>query len=275
MKYKTLLFTSRCLLASYTSFAQQTPQPPPNVEELYDYLRAKAEEVGVSKNPPVDILFFDINHDGIPEALGSIREDQQGGGCHGNDWSIYQLEKGEWQWVPTRDSDEYGIFARGDDFFSLTEEGQKPKLILLYSCSGREDEGMRYSQEACEITIDSEGYLKTIPIPALTVNCLGKYNEEEEAYEVYMGDLKMREKLVPLPIVTLLSQRDEGKEVAVSRLVAAFDQRRSEALARLAAEEVVGKATASPPNRLWLYVGILLALSTLVYLVRRKLKTGN
>jgi len=278
MKLKFLLPVTLCLLASHTNFAQDV-QPPPNVEELYALLKAESKEVTVPPNPPVTILFFDINHDGIPEALAALCLDHSAGGCHGNSWSIYRFENGEWQWVPTRDSEDpfdinHGIYARGDDFYSLTEEGQKPKLILIYECGGSTNENppfdYRHSQEAHEITIDDEGYLKNIPIPELTTNIFCKIDWDKEAIEINWSPPEKYSKLIPLPIVTLYSPK-QGEPLS-----AILGQR--EAYERLAAEMAKGgtKPTnektgiESKTNHLWLYAGILLGICVAFYLVRRK-----
>jgi hypothetical protein len=66
---------------------------------------------------------------------------------------------------------------------------------------------------------------------------------------------------------------EEEKKAATDRLVAEFEQRLADALARLAAEEAEGETVASPPNRnhLWLYAGILLGTVCIVfYFLRRK-----
>ena len=76
MKLNTLFFAVAYLGISYMSLTQDV-QPPSNIEDPYNLLRAnlrKQQEQASLESPTIDVLFFDINHDGIPEVLISIRE---------------------------------------------------------------------------------------------------------------------------------------------------------------------------------------------------------
>ena len=98
---------------------------------------------------------------------------------------------------------------------------------------------------------------------------------KEDALETRLRYESSQERFAERARLDALGATEEEQKAAEARLIAKFKQRLSDALARLAAEEAAGEATASPPNRLWLYVGILFALSAIFYFVRRKLKTGN
>ena len=279
---KSLLVVTLCLLVIHTRFAQHT-QPPPNVEELYEYLRERAELAGAAPDTPMDFLFFDLNHDGIPEALGSARVDQQGGGLHGNDWELYLFENGEWDMRSYKPIDEETfdtsnvVYARGDDFFSLIREGEKPKLVLIYSHSMNMNGGWRFNDDAWEITIDNDGYLKAIPIPELTTEVFVPDDE-------FVGDTapprktqKLDYKLVPLPVVTISPSQKGESPSAVQTLRGAYERSMAEATKNASANreaelkmENDQLTIGSKINRLWLYAGILLAICAVFYFVRRK-----
>ena len=222
MKLRYLFFTLACVGAGVIILVQDGQQPL-DAEGICDLLRAdcrKYQASASSNEPALNVLFFDINRDGTPDALKSFREDTCGGGCHGNGWSYYLFKDGEWQYGPFREdddpNDEYNdVFARGDDFYSLAVEGEKPKLVLIYTSFGRTDDGRRAcADHACEVTIDGDGYLKTIPIPELSgTGLIGSDGDENPPVEEPPSQetLAMRKRLTFLSIETFLPQGEKWK----------------------------------------------------------------
>ena len=245
MKQRLFVFSLICFVAICKNLAQGI-QAPSKVEELYALIREDLDWRETRSDAPIAVLFFDINHDGILEALGSLQEDIASGGCHGNGWYLYRFKNGKWQQslLPNGNDPSYDpVFARGDDFFSLTEKGQKPKLILVYSAYGRTLNDPTYdwdiSHIAWEITMDGGGYLKTIPIPELTTNIFGIFNVDKEYIECDWQPPEIYKKLVPLPLgVPQPLQDDEGK-------------------------------AENKTSRLLLYAGILFLILAVIYFVRR------
>jgi len=288
MSLKPLIFTLACFGASCIGLAQDT-QTFPNERGIYDSLWKKLDPPDHCPDVPIDVLFFDINHDGIPDALVSYREDQCGGGCHGNDWDLWQYKDGEWQKSPYKKLDEYtydpsnSVYARGDDFYSLTQDGQKPKLILAYTSVYKDWEDdllvFKFRQSACEITIDDEGYLKTIPIPELTVDVEATQNEAENV--LVIPDLgeeydALNKLLVPLSIETsFLHNPKDGKPppavTAEQEGVAQVSSSTREGEEKLGIGDKESRIEKQEtPNRLWLYLTILPCILVILYLMWRK-----
>ncbi|MCL1920798.1 MAG: hypothetical protein FWG50_06925, partial [Kiritimatiellaeota bacterium] len=214
MNCKHLFFTLLCVGLSIMLNA--------NTEDICDVLRKELKTFKGSGDNPIDVLFFDINHDGLPDALVSERVDKSAGGCHGNLWYLYRFENGEWQYMFKEDGDPdsyNSVSARVDGFYSLTEEGQKPKLFLVYEFYARNypTADTEVHQNGYEIAIDNEGYLKAIPVPELTTNYFPRYDEELDA--VWMATTEMQDKLVPLAIETFdprEAQKPDEKKQAVA-----------------------------------------------------------
>ena len=287
MNLKCLFFTLACFGAIAVLLAQNGTSHP-DTESLCDVLRANFREHQASaEGYPIDVLFFDINRDGTPDALMAFREALSGGGCHGNYWSPYRFKDGKWQTVPSSGRNELNnepniVFARGDDFYSLAVDGQKPKLVLIYTRQGWTDKGKAYIDTACEITIDSEGYLTTIPIPELS----GEYPCGDDGDEAPPDQeprspesLAMEKRLTPLSIESFLPQKDirdriaflADREEAERQTVVVGDETLDAVDQANAQHETQDAADIPPPNRLWLYlvlpIGILCATA---YFMREK-----
>jgi len=286
MKLKPLFFILACFGASCMNLAQDT-QPLSDERGIRDLLWKKLEPLDYSPDTPIDVLFFDINHDGITDALVSYRENQWGGGLHGNDWNLWRYKDGEWQEISYKKLDEYTIdpsscvYARGDDFYSLTKDGQPQKLILAYSWAGNEfgDDFSKHIevQNACEITIDDEGYLKTIPFPELTWRVVDTYDGNGDiviAEKIDPKALELQKQLVPLDIEWRFPPKpedDKSPSVATAEqeggAQASPPSREGEELEIRKEESGIEKEKA---NRLWLYAALALLLSAVFYFVRRK-----
>ena len=257
----------------------QDVQTPADTEGIRDLLRKEVSPFDGFPNVPIDILFFDINHDGIPDALVSHRFDTDAGGCHGNDWSLYRFENGEWNQSPFKETNDdnwsnyNSVFARGNDFYTLTEDGQKPKLFLIYFSRCRQLDGeMEFSQDGHEITIDNEGYLKTIPIPALSTNYVPR--EDEAGY--WLETTEMQKKLTPLSIETVHVQRKNEDEKA-QPVATAEEENSGTRNEKSEIKKPTVTGTGNEPeqqketNRLWLYLALALGgLCAVFYFLRKK-----
>jgi hypothetical protein len=238
---------------------------------------------------PMDVLFFDINRDGILDALVSERWDRSYGGFHGNDWCLYQFKNGEWQQNPLKEinGDNYDrsneVFAKVDDFYCLTRDGQKPKLVFVFSASRKETDGIMFYNEACEVTIDSDGYLKTIPIPELSGTVLAPYPEDDDSIGTLdVGDeyKALTKLLVPLSVESFYPQeKNEGENAQpVATADAGIGQHASPPNREEKSEIRNGESettTQKSIHRLWLYVGIVLCVFCTVFFFLRKRFSKN
>ena len=107
------------------------------------------------EDPFIKLVLFDVDYDGIPEALVTYK-----GAFYnrmGFIWMGQKLKDGKWH--------EMGgdiVDAFLPDFYTLTEEGQKPKLIVV--CVNME------VTQVYHITSDEEGNLKKIPMPEYEIS---------------------------------------------------------------------------------------------------------
>ena len=282
MNYKHLFFVLLCLgLNSITVSAINA-----DTEGIYDLLRKQLNTFERSENVPIDVLFFDINYDGVPDALLSYREEQRSSGRRGNGWDLFRFKNGEWERSPFKKMDDGSfdpsndVCARGDDFYSLTEDGQKPKLVLVYSWNEKKDNGVMHYDKAYKITIDDEGYLKTIPIPELTVEGLYPYEGDEDAFSFpdFGPEYAMLAKrLVPLSIESFYPQKknEDGKPPPVATAeqegVAQVSPSSHEGEEKLGMRnEELGIGEKKETNHLWLYAGVVFLLVTAFYFLRKR-----
>ena len=255
---------------------------PVDTERICDLLRAELRTY--KRSHPIDVLFFDINNDGIPDALVSEREFQYRNWA--NNWHLHRFKDGEWRLgFFGKDEGQFGdgncVAACENDFFSLTEEGQKPKLILINSEGWKIFDNpafdYEYTQDAYEIIIDGEGYLEKIPIPELTRHCFGKYNEDEDVVELNLDLPEISKKLVPLSSETCYPQENDVDKEASVGIEVPKSEPPSPSLVKgkvpKADGAVAGQGEAvSPTSRVWLYASIFLAaLGAVCYFVWRKL----
>jgi len=125
--------------------------------------------------PIVYVIFFSAQ-DGIPRALATGMEKVSEERCLWNDyfWEDERWKKNKKRTSEGNDDDaDSHIFGNVADFCIVTMEEQAPKLIFIHDDRDRvtrKDEGkMVVNRIARHITIDSEGYLKAIPIPELEI----------------------------------------------------------------------------------------------------------
>jgi len=140
------ILTTLCLITSYAT-ATLTP------EQKTDFLREYGEFATMVKHlpPVVGVLFFDINGDGVEEAIATYNEHMYRDGC---DWEVYALVKGEWEPVKinhtgrTTRNPISDIYIRPDMFFKLIEGDNKPPKLVA-----ADDKGVS------RICIDEDGFL--------------------------------------------------------------------------------------------------------------------
>ena len=213
MKTRKLILISICLLTvcMTTRAESRVLSSAENPCELLRMGLRKQQESSVG--PTIDVLFFDINHDGVPEALVAYIEDTSAGGLHGNDWGYRRFKDGEWQQGPLeryRDGwfDPNTVYARGDDFYSLREDGKKPKLILIYTSCSKDNGVTTIGDEASEIILDDKGFLKTIPVPELARQYIFDQEVPEDIDSIGSPEgIEMRKKLVLLTTEYFLPQK--------------------------------------------------------------------
>ncbi|MCL1920942.1 MAG: hypothetical protein FWG50_07670 [Kiritimatiellaeota bacterium] len=300
MNYKHLFFALLCVglnNALVVLLSADEAQPLQDERRVRDLLMEYMKGFSLFENQPVDILFFDINHDGILDALVSFRMDKSYGGCHGNDWMLFRFENGEWEQSPFKNMpdgslDPSGdVWARGDDFYSLTRDGQPPKLVLIYSGSSNVGYGIHQGHDAHEITIDDEGYLKTIPIPELTTQELVPHDGGElppldvlppnlkdivtniPSREVLEKRREMSNRLVPLSIESF-DPREAQKPDEKKQAVADDSEGRAAANREIRDEEsgMEGERPREPnaPAGRWLYLAALPLVLAVLYFMRRR-----
>ena len=152
-------------------------------------------------------LFLETGRDGIPRVIAKLDDYRDQGS-----WDSFDFKDGRWQKGPIRLIDDWrpdpsGYFwCASDGFYMLTEKGQKPKLVAIhvwrrYFGFGIPEDIYTTCQEAFYITIDDEGYLKTIPIPEFALTDVDADNEEPS--------------LGPFPRVKLKSPNDKLEPVQV------------------------------------------------------------
>ena len=157
------------------------PVPQSIFENLYN------DEIHAFPFPDKDsyhlsAIFFEANPDGVQRALveGFGDSDRSGGS-----WEHYVFTEGRWHRTPIKLSDgslfhtdsgkdcpiddhakwDDFVWAYPWDFYTFTEHGQPPRLLTIYRGGLADwDYGNAYIRNADNITIDSEGYLKVMPM---------------------------------------------------------------------------------------------------------------
>ena len=153
---------------------------PPTIEGLFGAMREEIMRDQLDHYPlEVYAVFFEANGDGIPRALTTYPLQMGRYSCA---WDAYYYKDGQWQASPRRIFNNEEVYwdpncyveANLDEFYILTEEGQEPKFISIhdgerYVGYNKTKSGLTMYREAFHITIDSEGYMKKIPIPELSL----------------------------------------------------------------------------------------------------------
>jgi hypothetical protein len=210
MKY--LLMLMLCLtLFCCVSCKDATTQP--DIEGLFDLVPPFPTLEGTPDKPTVYAIFFKI-HDDIPRVLVTGGE-WLSRRSHG--WEYYCFMDGQWQKGSKRIVFNMGPYVEPSvfieagfyDFYMLTEEGSKPKFVVItknsFSTIGKRGEEdiciIEARREAHHITLDAEGYLITIPIPDFTIRLQKIYEDEFDYNEFFKIELKSpNDKLEPVNI---------------------------------------------------------------------------
>ena len=164
----------RKVLASCSKVIEVTPQMKEDlIEQMVSQFPDYVEWLFKRGDPYIWTVFFADN--GFQLALATTAlEDYLDVGWY---WFVYRFTNGQWQIL------EEAVAAAPVDFYILTEEGQKPKLIVIqadrksvmFDDNGKTKWKEYISRLAYQLTIDKEGRFKAIPIP------------EFEIKDVYMG----------------------------------------------------------------------------------------
>jgi len=130
-----------------------------DTSQMKEALMAQTSQVAYAlkeypEDPHIMVFLFDVDNDGVPEAFVTYKGDFYNGmGCI---WNVYKYKDGKWRWT------QWDVQAFTCDFYSLTEEGQKPKLVVV--CVNMEE------RQVYHITSDKEGNLKKIPMPEYEIS---------------------------------------------------------------------------------------------------------
>jgi len=189
--------------------------PKPTMERLHDAMAKSGMFFDVFPNNPTLYAVFFKTQDGIPRALVTSWEYLSNRGGAG-DWFDYYFKDGQWQENGRKITEENYVdnsnivWAREDDFYILTEKGKKPKLIVIHMANvGERDIGKKlYNRNAYEITIDSKGYLKTIPISEFSFT-------NHVVYAEWVDEEDKDEEAKPFPEIKLKSPNDKLEPVQV------------------------------------------------------------
>ena len=168
----------------------------PTIESLYEAIEGDILCSYPLYSTKLFAVFFKANYDGIPRALVTypVYMNEHGGHC----WFAYYFKDGRWRSGSAR----YDYAARMDDFnnyidgvglrgfYILTEEGQEPKFIAIDEDGYKDHDYVEKTdfyvawRKLYYITINPEGYLKTMLIPELSFEKT-RFNMEDENVENY------------------------------------------------------------------------------------------
>jgi hypothetical protein len=117
---------------------------------------------------------------------------------NGGPWCDFYFKDGQWQMgADVNDPMGSDIWAHENEFYTLTEEGQEPKILVIHVwrrwVSLELEEAM--CQEVYHIVADDNGHLKVIHMPEYTLTDVDVDNEEP-----YGG---------PFPRIKLKSPKDK------------------------------------------------------------------
>jgi len=150
MKTKNLLLTTLCLLASNIT-ATLTPDQKTDFLRVYGGFNYSGVLSMHPKNPIIEVFFFDINGDGVEEAIATSNNAVESDGVK---WDVLALTKSGWERVKFIDDRASSraltgwLFAHNSEFFALTEDGKPPQLVVI-----------RDGGKTIRIAIDGDGFL--------------------------------------------------------------------------------------------------------------------
>jgi len=150
MKFQSLLFVTLCLLANAAT-ATLTPEQKKDFIQMYGKYKSSAE-----------VLFFDINGDGVEEAIATSNDDWY---SEDTRWDIFVLTKNGWEEVKRIENMESPrglsgqLLALNSEFFAFTENGKPPQFVTV-----------RNDGRNTKVIIDEDGFLRTekFPVPNLS-----------------------------------------------------------------------------------------------------------
>ena len=174
------------------SCERQGKEAVPNLDELYTCIWKT--ERGSPKMPTAScaqVLFFDLNNDGVLDALvGYCTEAQRGDGKVYR-WTAYQYKDGEWQCGEDQGDGGIGFITFDNQFHFfhiLTTQGQKPKLIWAAESLPIENYILVGTLTTQQVVINDDGYLRRHPLPGIVEN--GHYYADWCVEDIYSKGLK-------------------------------------------------------------------------------------
>ena len=212
-----------CLLTTLTLAGCLTSEKPPflqsHIEILYE---DEINSIGAPSRFPdkMYFVFFETNDDGVSRMLSSSSDRKRVHG-DGDIWTAYLFQNGMWQLGPIRTSIEFdaelndyvetGMIDRSNyieanhvKFAVLTEKRQTSKLIAITTdiYKFRHNDGIpRYDRNVFHITIDSDGYLKTIPMREFElIDYMLDYDDEGNFYLPELNPVSPLDKLETVKI---------------------------------------------------------------------------
>jgi len=201
MRKLGLIFATSTLLMSCSKVDELTPRMKENLADLAREHSGVLKEPFRSDDPYILAFFFEI--DGVQLAFTSSAFDKY---SDLRGWQEYRLVDGKWQSPKVKYSnadmhqvvDDNCVVGFSDEFYILTEDGQKPKLVVMNLFNRLDGENKTRLRGARRITLDAEGYLKIIPMPDLEV-------EAQETYDTSQIEVQLispKGKIEPIQIET-------------------------------------------------------------------------
>jgi len=163
MKNPTFFLTVICLFTSHAT-AALTPEQKTDFLRVYGGWNYSGVIYSHPDNPMIEVLFFDINGDGVKEAIATSNNATNLEDNRGVKWDILALTKDGWERVKEIDNQESSrslsgwLFANNFEFFELTEDGKPSQLVVIHD-----------GRRATKIIIDEDGYLSLKRFPSLNL----------------------------------------------------------------------------------------------------------
>jgi len=167
MKIIILLITS-CLFGGIASSEPLTKERKIDFVKFYRTWSKFQEEF--PDRPEVEVLFFDLDHDGNDEAIATNYGQF---GETGYTWTVFKFTTGVWSRVKRKKINETtvdpvdGIFSRTEEFYSLALISKPMGLIVIHKdYDKRAHDGMA-APRAYSISIDKDGFVNSAKLGSL------------------------------------------------------------------------------------------------------------
>ena len=210
MRKLGLIFATSTLLMSCSKVDELTPRMKENLADLAREHSGVLKEPFRSDDPYILAFFFEI--DGVQLAFTSSAFDKY---SDLRGWQEYRLVDGKWQSPKVKYSnadmhqvaDDNCVVGFPDEFYILTEDGQKPKLVVINLVNQLDGDNKIRLRGVRHITIDAEGYLKVIPMPEMEIEA--RYSDVTHRAE--LKPISQKGKLEPVQVETFYPKGFEKK----------------------------------------------------------------